>query len=255
MENTCFYCGKQIRGISWSLKNGCLCDECYEKAKKCSGKITHRNINLYSVEEIKNILNPLNGSTDAEKPDSTEIKNTIYDTSGQSPVQTASAVPSGTKSFSAPAREENKEENKNSPFGIIKTIGWTIVAILIIICIINPSFKDEIAGKLFNRVLELDGTAYVEMVKDIDFLDGLTYRELLDQNDYFESKEWKYFKDNGNKYVQFNGVGNGDVLQIKFALECVNEEEGRYLITPQDISVNGVSIPDILSLLSLFNGD
>lgn len=316
MENTCLCCGKKIDGISWDLTNGCICDDCYEEAKRCSGKITHRNIRLYSGEEIKNIISSVNngekvysvvlhsannhafevikeirelkscdlthakglvdnapsiicdnlaknkseiilkafeniGAT-VEMIEGTEIISKVDNNTEQPPVST---IPPKTESSSAPTKEENKEKSKKSPFATIKAIGWTMVAIIAIICIMNPSFKEEMTEKIANKVLELDGTAYIEMVKDVDFIEGLTYGEWLDGNDYFESKEWKFFKNDGNKYVQFNGVGNGDVLQIKFALECVNEKEGEYLITPQNISVNGVSITDVLSLMSLFAAD
>lgn len=151
-----------------------------------------------------------------------------------------------------PPAPPSQPEKKDSPFGTIKAIGCTILAIIAIICIINPSFKEELVGALFNKALELDGTAYIKMVKDVEFYDGITYRDLLDGNEYFESKEWKFYKSDGNKYVKFNGIANGDILQIQFSLECVNEKEGTYYITPENISLNGVSVKDIFSLISLF---
>lgn len=184
MENTCFCCKKKIDGFSVDLTNGCLCMECYEKTKAKSGRITHRNIGMYSGEEIMDIIN---------KP--TTIKNTPPESSssiGMPEKNTETNVPIENKMSTEP---EKVAESKNSPFGIIKTIGWTVVIIVLIICVINPTFLEEIAMKVINK----SGSVYIEMVQTLKPFNNTTYYEAFEGE--FDNNEWSYFKSNEKHIV------------------------------------------------------
>lgn len=231
MGNRCFCCGREINGISWSLINGEICDDCCEKALKMSRKLTYRNIKLYTGEEILKIINSEPEGNGARQ-DSTENQRTV-----------AENEPAAYNY----APQENSG-GKKSGFGVIGII-LSIIAVTFVLCLSSDSeFRDKVTMGLA-ELLD-NGSEYIYMVKDVEFADGLTYGDLLD-SEYFDSTEWEYFENGGGKYVQYNGISGDDVLQVRFSLECVNKSNGIYLITPNQIWLNGVSVTDMLSLLPL----
>ncbi len=313
MSDKCICCKKEITSISWDLKDGCVCDNCYEKALKCSSKLSHRNIKLYSSEEILNILN--SGENESSENYSVILKSTNNHSFEvikeirelkRCDLTTAKSIIDSTPSIictmpTKPEAEaiikkfeyigasvevikgsqietqenenekniieepiqnnyrsegfetsESRPEKKSSFFSNIKIIFSVAVLLLILIGWINPSFQNKIVNWVVETFTNVNDEAYIEMAKDVDFIDGMTYGQWLDGNDYFESREWTYYKEDGNKYVKFNGAGKGDVLQVIFSLECVNQKEDIYLITPERVSVNGVPITNLISIISLF---
>ena len=57
MGKTCFCCGKAVKFIDLDLRNGKICDDCYNKALKWDGRLNYFNIDKYSGEEILAMIN------------------------------------------------------------------------------------------------------------------------------------------------------------------------------------------------------
>lgn len=247
MKNTCFCCGKEVAGYGWTLKNGCLCDDCYEEAKKCSSKISHRNIGLYSGEEIFNIIFSADGDDKTCSVDNiTEETKNVEDIATSKIISEQPSV----------AVDSSKNETKSSPFGTIKKIGWTMVVIVLLISIINPSFMGEIATKLFNKVSETNSNAYIEMVKSLKPYDNTSYFEAFDSE--FDNNVWSYFKSNEKHIVQVVSTYNdiNDKMITQFLLTPQGNDQ--FYIEPYAVNVSGTNLSNIernMVIAALFKGD
>lgn len=225
MEKTCFCCKKERDVFSVDLTDGCLCTECYEKVKARNGRITRRNIGMYSREEIMAILKA--------------VKNvdTVEDSSKESPI--SSAPPEKKEDTkSAPENKEifesdNAVEPQKSPFGIIKTLGWTILAIVLILCIINPSFLEEMAVNLLNK----SGSMYIEMVQTLKPFDDTSYSEAFEGE--FDNNEWSYFKSNEKHIVQV--ISSYDDMDEEMITQFLLTPQGndQFYIEPYAMSLSG----------------
>lgn len=79
MEKTCFCCGKEVKFMDYDLKDGSICRECFELVSLYNSKITYRNINLYTCEEISEILNSIK-NTDTTEDEAEVISNNVETT-------------------------------------------------------------------------------------------------------------------------------------------------------------------------------
>lgn len=241
MEDICFCCKKNIEVFSVNLTNGCLCIECYEKAKAHNSRITRRNIGMYSGEEILNIIK-VSPSTIANKSTDEDIDKQLSEF----------LEDSEKEKESVPKNVETVQETKGSPFGIIKTIGWTMLAIVLIICVINPSFLKEISIKALNK----SNDVYVEMVKSLKPYDNTSYFEAFDSE--FDNNVWSYFKSNEKHIVQVVSTYNdiNDKMITQFLLTPQGNDQ--FYVEPYAVNVSGVNLSNIernMVIAALFKGD
>ena len=244
MENVCSCCGKEIEFLSIDLTNGCLCGECYEKVKACNCRITRRNIGMYSTEEIMDIINAVKKPATVENtPQESPLSNAVPEKNiePQVPIECQTSAESG-----------NVAETKNSPFGIIKTIGWTVVIIVLIICVINPTFLEEIAMKVINK----SGSVYIEMVQTLKPFNNTTYYEAFEGE--FDNNEWSYFKSNEKHIVQVVSSYNDIDEEMITQFLLTPQGDDQFYIEPYAVNVAGRNLNTLektMVISRLFEGD
>ena len=245
MDDKCFNCKKELDVLSVYLTDGGLCSECFEKVKEKKDRITRRNIGMYSCEEIMNIINP---PTDNNKVVAiTEEQNS----SKEIPNEETEHIPE-EETECALEEDDIELETKSSPFALIKTIGWTMLVIILIVCAINPSFLEEIAMKVLNK----SNAVYIEMVQTLKPFDNTSYYEAFE--DEFDNNEWSYFEANGKQIVQVISTYNDidDEMITQFLLTPQGNDQ--FYIEPYAVNVSGVNLSYIernMAIAALFEGD
>lgn len=138
---------------------------------------------------------------------------------------------------------------KNIGCGTIFSILQGLIILILILWLNTDSGRVAIAD--FEAYIN-DGANYIDMVKtsDVELL-NTTYGSLITQ--IYDNCQWSYFKaDDGDRIVELNCREkiDGSVVCMQFLLTPIGNN--LYYIEPCYMSVNGVTIQDILSWLYNF---
>lgn len=241
MENTCICCKNNVEDfLSVKLTDAHICGECFRKVNAKKERITRRNIGMYSAEEIMNILNSVEETSHSEvSPSPTEKI--------PEKIESVQTIPNDTNDSS-----DNSSSTSGTIFGTIKKIGWTILAILVVISLINPEFPKEIAKKLIGA----NDSMYIEMVQTLKPFNSTSYYEAFESE--FDNNEWSYFKSGEKQIVQVVSTYNDieEKMTVQFLLTPQGNDQ--FYIEPYAINVGGRNLTtlEITMVMSrIFQGD